>query len=256
MYYRRCEPCGAKALATATRCPRCEAAFELNDEHNKRHRLVPCRSCKVVQPATETTCRWCGTVRTARSPFTSRQVTLVSGAVAAAALLFASRGAIVPVVQASFTSVATAARGSSESTTPPVAVPSPEAATPTTSISIPDAIAAREPTRSMPSGAKVLHAATPTAAPSTDVQTEQQVVDVAVAADVAEPTESVSSWEEAKAMTWVNVRADRSRDATILAVLNPDEIVRLGAKASGWRQVNVDGATGWVDGRHFVTSRQ
>jgi SH3-like domain-containing protein len=63
-----------------------------------------------------------------------------------------------------------------------------------------------------------------------------------------------ASWEEVKATTWVNVRADRRRDASIVAVLNPDEVVRLGARESGWRQVNVDGATGWVDGRHFTPS--
>jgi hypothetical protein len=85
---------------------------------------------------------------------------------------------------------------------------------------------------------------------ASDVTTE---VDTS-SGDANNPTEAPVSWEEVKATTWVNVRADRSRDASIVAVLNPDDIVRLGARESGWRQVNVDGATGWVDGRHFTSS--
>src|SRR5690554_5652692 len=98
MYYRRCESCGSKALATATRCPRCETAFELNDQHGTRHRLIPCRTCKVVQPATVTTCRWCGSVRSTSMQLPLRKLGIASAALAAAALLFTTRGAILPAI--------------------------------------------------------------------------------------------------------------------------------------------------------------
>ena len=246
MYYRRCESCGAKALATATRCPRCEVAFELYDEHGKRHRLVPCRTCKVVQPAGAASCRWCGDDHARRTAVPYKTLGLAGSALAAAALLVITRGTIVPIVQSSFTSISAGAAdvfASSDIGTPPALSAKDIGAESDTPVSR-DVATAKVPAVSQSPSTRVMAGVPATAsadAPAQDIED-------AVSTDIR--------WEEVKATTWVNVRADRSRDASILAVLNPDDVVRLGARESGWRQVHVDGATGWVDGRHFTPSRQ
>ena len=246
MYYRRCESCGAKALATATRCPRCEVAFELYDEHGKRHRLVPCRTCKVAQPAGAASCRWCGDDRARRTAVPYKTLGLAGSALAAAALLVATRGTIMPIVQSSFTSISAGAAdvfASSDIGTPPTLSAQDITAERDTPVSRDGATTRiRALSQSQPTSVKAgVPATAATEAPV-------QEIDYSVNTD--------TPWEEVKATTWVNVRADRRRDASILAVLNPDDVVRLGARESGWRQVHVDGATGWVDGRHFTPSRQ
>ncbi len=230
IYYRRCESCGSKALATATRCPRCELAFELNDSRGKRHRLIPCRSCNIVQPSTATECRWCGD-KLATKRFSGRSVITAATAVAAVVLLFVSRNAIV-------TSFQSALSGDTQKAAPAVPVDMPQSSH---SPSIAVASALQQSVDSVPVIA---------------VQQDSATSHVADQYRVSQVTDSIQPWEEAKALTWVNVRADRSRDATIVAVVNPDDVVRLGANSAGWRRVSVDGAIGWVDGRHFTTPGQ
>jgi hypothetical protein len=241
MYYRRCESCGSKALASATRCPRCEAAFELYDEHGQRHRLVPCTGCKVVQPVHVLSCRWCGTERRHRRAIPGRLVAGVSVALAASLLLVSSRHAVVPLIERAFSAPAVQAGDVTSSIAMPAADSSHAVAPAPLDVTEPARLLASD-VGSAPGGSAAGAAA---ANPAQETSAAPEVRDSLVV-----------HWDEAKATTWVNVRADRRPDAAILAILNPDDIVRLGARAKGWRQVHVAGASGWVDPRHFAITRQ
>ena len=162
---------------------------------------------------------------------------MASGAIAAAALIFATSGKVVPIVQSSFDSMSlNAAEVLSASRSD---APAPSNAPPAT-------VAVQAPAVNVTTDSAVAVNAAPDATAPAEATSE-----------IAAGNDSSATWEEVKATTWVNVRADRKRDASILAVLNPDDVVRLGAREAGWRPVNVAGATGWVDASHFTpASRQ
>jgi hypothetical protein len=53
----------------------------------------------------------------------------------------------------------------------------------------------------------------------------------------------------------VNVRADRSRRAPVVRILQPGELVQLDLLEEGWYRVVADrGSLGYVDGRYFDTT--
>lgn len=58
-------------------------------------------------------------------------------------------------------------------------------------------------------------------------------------------------WVPAIARTWVNVRADASREGDVVGVIKPADKAMLGIGRSGWRQVKSPDVTGWVDPRLF-----
>ena len=58
-------------------------------------------------------------------------------------------------------------------------------------------------------------------------------------------------WVPAVARTWVNVRADASREGDVVGVIKPTDKAMLGIGRSGWRQVKSPDVTGWVDPRLF-----
>ncbi len=291
MYFRRCDSCGAKALATATRCPRCEAAFVLTDAHGKRVRLVPCPGCKIVQPSSETQCRWCGTERSMRR-FPTRKVAIAATSVAAAIALFVSRDTVTSGIASGLASGLASVTALANTSGAASAVNAATATAPTGTAGASPATGGWNSGATQANGNASNNGAEQNAIPIIAIRTDDghviassgfvagksasAVYDAAgdAATSVAKGSGSNSSlalvrdsiqdpiqdpiqqWEEAKALTWVNVRADRSREATVLAIVNPDEIVRLGINAAGWRKVSIDGTTGWVDGRHFAATRQ
>ena len=58
-------------------------------------------------------------------------------------------------------------------------------------------------------------------------------------------------WVPAVARTWVNVRANASREGDVVGVIKPTDKAMLGIGRSGWRQVKSPDVTGWVDPRLF-----
>lgn len=239
MHFLRCPSCGAKALASASRCPRCTKPFDLIDGRGERMKLVPCRSCEVLLPENVQQCPWCKTERRKRS----LALPLGVGAIAVAAILGvfvirartrahdegASVAALTPP-QRTQAPAAPAPIDSVVSQTPPPLTPAPAVASDS-------AAGSRSPTAASPT------VPPPSAAPMNAPQT---------AASVTPPPAPDGEWEPATATTWINVRSAARVDAPVVRIVKPNDVVQLGAKAGGWRLVKGGGFSGWAGARHFA----
>jgi hypothetical protein len=261
MHFLRCPSCGAKALASASRCPRCMTAFDLVDGRGQRVKLSPCRSCEVLLPVQLLTCPWCKAERRAGP----------AKAPIAAALLLAAGATAFFVVRAR--------------SHPPAAITTSRVIASSAERARPHADLARDTMYTLQIGD-----------PSTDTKSskEQEVMQApstalnpappVVASDSAErdrgpsmpipttqPTSLPSSaamqlpavaprsaggdkWESATATTWVNVRQWARPDAPIVRMVKPNDVVQLGTRDGAWRLIRGSGFTGWVGARHFAVS--
>lgn len=73
---------------------------------------------------------------------------------------------------------------------------------------------------------------------------------LASSAATRSPDDSIT-WTPAVARTWVNVRSDASRGGQVVGVIKPSSRAMLGTDRAGWRQVRSLDVTGWVDPRLF-----
>ena len=107
------------------------------------------------------------------------------------------------------------------------------------------------------------------AAPTVSVPVPSPVIDSTATLAVAQAPEAIGDsvhvasaegarmaadtirWVPAVARTWVNVRADASREGDVVGVIKPADKAMLGIGRSGWRQVKSTEVTGWVDPRLF-----
>jgi hypothetical protein len=247
MAYTRCTDCGAKALRIATRCPSCGTSFPLRDENGDRIRHRRCGGCDIYVPRNPATCPWCGTE--------GRDLPWKPAAAAAVALLLLGSGSV-------FFLTRDAAPGG------PPGSPGVESAL-GTSPSLPSAIA---PLR--PGGVGAGHPEDPTAegAPGDDPRGQalargpqgdgSEVRGEALArADAPAATGAAGNrgelapgdgdWAPAEAVTFVNVRAEPTREAPVLGVVPEQASVLLGDLRGGWRRIRAGDLSGWVDGRLF-----
>ena len=98
----------------------------------------------------------------------------------------------------------------------------------------------------------------PVSAPTTDpmpvvAQAPSPMIDSVQIASAEGALSAIDSirWVPAVARTWVNVRADASREGDVVGVIKPTDKAMLGIGRSGWRQVKSPDVVGWVDPRLF-----
>lgn len=240
MSYLRCTACGAKALRAASQCPRCTTPFALTDARGRRVPLTPCRGCGYLHRV-DMPCHWCGVLPPSawRQGVTYRRAagvvlalglgvslwrvgvpTFVSVREAAAPLADVVSMRTAPVRVGEASAAATRPGGVPQDSVPPApALPAPLSG---------DAA----PPPPVPGAGDQGSASTATGA-------------VATAADSVR-------WVPAVARTWVNVRADASREGAVIGVISPSSRALLEAGRSGWRRVRASDVRGWVDPRLFV----
>ena len=225
MAYLRCSDCGAKALRIATRCPSCGSSFPLHDERGERIHFRRCRGCDIHIPRQEDRCQWCSTE--------ARDLPWRPAAAAAALILLLGGGGLflarTPGVFSSFdASAGTALASRGEAPAIPSLRPPPagEDFTVDPPDPLPDGTGSPVPT---PDGNVV-----PPGPGQGGGQGDGQ-----------------GGWAPARAVTFVNVRADPDREAAILGVVPEAASVLLGDLRGGWRRIRAGDLSGWVDGRLF-----
>jgi len=228
MGYLRCEGCGSKALSAASTCPKCSAPFSLHDARGERVPLKTCPGCGIMHRR-DRACHWCGD--RAKTAWRSSKVTRSISGIAALALVavgsWSVRERAADVLAEALViikSPVAPAQSVAALTTPAIAVASGPVTSPVTDSSAP--VVAQAP--------------------------EAVVDSVHVAsADGALAVADSIQWVPAVARTWVNVRADASREGDVVGVIKPTDKAMLGIGRSGWRQVKAPDVTGWVDPRLF-----
>jgi hypothetical protein len=238
MPYLRCEACGAKALPIATRCPACEAPFEVS--RTVERRLRACPSCDSLVPRSDASCRWCGAATTRRAPpavWAGAAATLLM--VVGSWALFANRPDDVVLITG----------------------PAPDVTLPATSAAPPTPRAAAERRDARRSDPPVT--AGPSASDTPDVfvslDTGREAAGPASGtADVASPEaadpgeiqpddESLrAGWVRAVARTFVNVRSAPASDGEVRGVVAENAVVFLGDARGAWRQVRSGDVAGWA----------
>ena len=226
MGYLRCEGCGSKALSAASTCPKCSAPFSLHDARGERVPLKKCSGCGIMHRRDQA-CHWCGD--RAKTAWRSSQVTRSMSGIAAVALVavgsWSVREQAADVLEEALVIIKSPA-------------PSQSVALVTTPAT---------PVASLPVVSPAIDSAAPVAqAPETIVDS----VHVASAEGALAAADSIR-WVPAVARTWVNVRADASREGDVVGVIKPTDKAMLGIGRSGWRQVKAPDVSGWVDPRLF-----
>lgn len=239
MSYLRCTACGAKALRAASQCPRCTTPFALTDARGRRVPLTPCRGCGYLHRV-DTPCHWCGVLPppTWRQPSTYRR----------AAGVVLSLGVAVAAWRTGFPSRAIPMVTGTEA---------PRAGAPVAGIATPTAPVSVTPVPSDPPAARgaldvaAVGSGVPVSQPSMPPQASLAPAPTAATAAGGSAADSVR-WVPAVARTWVNVRANASRDGAVVGVISPASRALLEAGRSGWRRVRASDVRGWVDPRLFV----
>lgn len=228
MGYLRCEGCGSKALSAASTCPKCSAPFSLHDARGERVPLKKCSTCGIMHRR-DRSCHWCGDK--AATAWRSSKVTRSISGIAAVAL----------VAVGSWSVREQAANVIAEAM---VVIKSPPA--PSNSIA---AVAPQgAPVASQTELAPIVDSSAPAVAQAPEPMLDS--VHVASAEGALATSDSIR-WVPAVARTWVNVRADASREGDVVGVIKPADKAMLGIGRSGWRQVKSPDVTGWVDPRLF-----
>ena len=228
MGYLRCEGCGSKALTAASTCPKCSAPFSLHDARGERVPLKKCSGCGIMHRR-DRGCHWCGD--RAQSARRSSNVTRTISGIAAVALVaggsWSVRERAADVLAEALVIIKSPA------------APSKTVAVVTTPVT---------PAVTLPVTAPTIDSAMPVVAPVPQPTIDSLHVASAERALVA--ADSIR-WVPAVARTWVNVRADASREGDVVGVIKPTDKAMLGIGRSGWRQVKSPDVTGWVDPRLF-----
>jgi hypothetical protein len=263
MAYLRCSDCGAKALRIATRCPSCGSSFPLHDDRGERIRLRRCRGCDIHIPRQEARCRWCSTE--------VRDIPWRPAAVAAVLVLVLGGGGLVlartpGIFSSSDASLGTASAARGEAPAIPSLRP-PAAGDDFTADPL-------DAPLELPLDSRQEAAPGPSPAPSS---LSPESLPDGTGWPVPTPDRNVpapgpggsagqgsgqgdgqsggpNGWAPAQAVTFVNVRANPSREATILGVVPEAASVLLGDLRGGWRRIRAGDLSGWVDGRLFLVA--
>jgi hypothetical protein len=249
MPYLRCEECGARALSIATRCPACEAPFELgagtaNPEVNRRRlaALRPCRTCDSLIAPDAATCKWCDTPRPIRTG--AGRTYLIGGSLVALTFTLWAWGPDLGALTRFLS-------GPSPSDSGDIALS-----------------ATSEPERLDPLEDASFDVAPPAfdeIGPPAD-EANRGDVDRGDAdgggarAGGADPDVRASTsaslgadgWVSAVTRTFVNVRSGTGTDAPIVGVLSENAQVQLGARRGSWREVRAGSLSGWAFESLFV----
>lgn len=236
MAYLRCTQCGSKALVAASQCPKCTHPFDTLDARGQRAKLTRCRSCGIMHRV-DTTCHWCGDVKSGFSMPTLPPA-FMRNAAAVALMITAAAGVwrFAPQLRDVAVSVAAGAKDAN----------------------VADAKAASSP-NSVGGAERDSYTATDVAGTLTvdSVQTADASMSAAAGGEngmgngIANGFADSITWTPAVARTWVNVRSDASRGGQVVGVIKPSSRAMLGTDRAGWRQVRSPDVSGWVDPRLF-----
>jgi hypothetical protein len=224
MAYITCSNCGAKALAVASRCPRCQHPFPTREEQRA--------SMPVRKPAPKAPWYLAGLVLL----LGAGGYVAWSTAKKAAADRKAAAARIVPVEPAPAPDTTA---GKADSAAMPVDT--------TASMVAPSAAVAASTAPKVTAPVTTTPAAPRAKAPVTSTPPVQ----VAPPAPRREVADS-GTWQRAVVTIAVNIREKPDRASKTLLVLHPADVVLLGEAITGWRRVKVDGIDGWVDPRHLA----
>jgi hypothetical protein len=237
-----CHHCNAKALAGATRCPRCQASFL--ETPPARASEVPrrrsCPTCGDVHMGQHDACVACRKRERAGAQRRAANGLRIGAGIAAAVVMamLAVRGVASRVSHppASVANDAQAPAAQFVSAGPTAvaaqAVPQAAAVAPSTSAPLPS-IGAPNP------------AATIAPAPASRL--------IALAGDPPRSAtiDDAISWVEAFAPRSMYLRAAPDRSATIARVIAAEELVLLGPVVAGWRMARAGGIDGYVAASFF-----
>jgi hypothetical protein len=252
--YIHCDSCGAKALAGATRCPRCQKGFVEYDAKGNRISTVRCASCGVLRPQAIGACPNCNAGAQDSAARSARSLMVVGIGIA---VVIAGGYGISKLVSSSKPTVA-------ESTVPippkdsALAVAPVKRDTLTTAEYLDSVMNAAPPSATTTTApavkapptiapAVVVPAAAP---PSTAVPPTNPAATAPRAAPIATP--DTGRWEYYAATTWVRVRSGPGREYEMTRMIDSSQRVRLGPSNGGWREVRVGKDHGWVDPRLFA----
>ncbi len=222
MAYIRCTQCGSKALVAASQCPKCTKPFDTLDSRGQRAKLKTCRSCGIMHRV-DSTCHWCGDVKSTLSiPTVSPAVLRNAAAVALMVTAAAGVWQYAPQLRDFATTSSTNASNAQPTSGETRVVVAASGTSSTTSATDGGVLASDS-----------LGGAQPT-----------------LPADPQLGADSIT-WTPAVARTWVNVRSDASRGGQVVGVIKPSSRAMLGTDRAGWRQVRSPDVSGWVDPRLF-----
>ena len=236
----RCDACGAKAILAASQCPKCAEPLYVRNERGDDVRLVGCRSCETFYPASRDGCRWCPAVTRSAMP-------RWTGKVVAAVLTFAVSWGGWQLLPASTPS----SPAPNVMMLQPTPVPIPRLA----SVAVVPSFATHSTQRAnVPHGIASDTQARASMKPAPSAATGVRVAPTRRAAEKSRPSRTASSTEfvSAKALTWVNVRAEANGRSAIVGIILPDSIVELGESRRGWRRVDTRWLSGWASAKLFA----
>jgi hypothetical protein len=215
MPYLRCHACGAKALPIATRCPSCEAPFEVPGDPASRRRMRPCPQCDSLLAREAEACRWCG------AALAGLGLTPVRAGIAA--------GVCVALVGA------WALLGGGGDDVVFFFAPESEVVLAPVTAALPPST----PAPSTPASSALRAANEPEQATLTPEPAEP-----AASFEVAEEEEN--GWVRAVARTFVNVRAAPTSDGLVEGVVAENTVVFLGDARGAWRRIRSGSVAGWA----------
>ncbi len=255
MAYIHCDSCGAKALAGATRCPRCQKGFVEYDAKGNRISTVRCASCGVLRPQAIGACPNCNAGAQDSAARSARSLVAVGIGIA---VVIAGGYGISKLVSGGKMTVA-------EATVPVSTKDSAVAVAPVKRDTLTTAEYIDSVMNAAPASATSAVVPTPSRTPATTpppqaapIVTPTAVAAASVVATVAPPrpaplaTPDTGRWEYYAATTWVRVRSGPGREYEMTRMIDSSQRVRLGPGNGGWREVRVGKDHGWVDPRLFV----
>jgi hypothetical protein len=249
MAYVHCHHCNAKALAGATRCPRCEASFL--ETPPRRESEVPrrrtCPTCGDEHLGRHDACASCRNRERARAQArATRGVRLGMGIAAAVVIVaFGVRGIASRMSQAT----PTVARDATGLAAAPVGADAGEPQSPAVT-------APATPVVSAPMNNATPSTATPPASPAAEATVAAAPASRLIAITGDPPRTAVVDhairWVEAFAPRSMYLRTAPDRAATIARVIQAEEPVLLGPIVAGWRMARAGGIDGYVAARFFT----
>lgn len=235
MAYVHCHHCNAKALAGATRCPRCQASFletpPVRASEVPRRRTCPaCGDEHMGRHDACAACRSRGRAGAQRRAATGLKL----GAGIAAAVVIVALGV----------------RGIASRITRPDATTTREATVPTAAPVAPVVETATAPMTPRETGAVTMPDA-PNAGAAVAPAPASHLIALAGDPPRSATIDDAISWVEAIAPRSMYLRAAPDRAATIARVIQAEELVLLGPVVAGWRMVRAGGIDGYVAASFF-----
>ncbi len=260
----RCDRCGNKALIAASQCPHCGHLLDIRDGSGQLVPMVHCQTCDTHYPASQGSCRWCGTKPESFriAPYAWKGAGVLACIGLGWGAWAASRG----------TNGSDLAESTAKESTLTTVVDSGIAARRRVQVAVADAaldsllaaVATIDSAPTAESGDTVgvqpppeaISAPTPApaaidSAPPPVPRAPRLAARVPSSSKVTiiRPSSRAARW--ATARNWVMVRASASPRSRVIASIGPDTRVQLGEARGDWVRIRMKGLNGWVERSRF-----